>query len=128
MVAYWTGPEADPAEAKRLAESRKVVFSKTLEKADWGRVTISRGDDLAAEVAALRRETDRDVTILGSANLTNAFLKAGLIDGFRLLVTPLLLGGGTRLFQDNYDRLNLKLAKAQPLDSGAVVLEYERPA
>ncbi len=126
MVGYWTSPAADPAEAARLAAARKVVFSKTLQKADWGRVTIARGDNLAADVDAIRRETDQDVTILGSATLVNAFLRAGLVDAFHLLVNPVTLGAGTPLFQGGSDRTKWKLVRAQPLDTGAVVLDYER--
>jgi dihydrofolate reductase len=126
MVGYWTSPEADAAEAQRLADSRKAVFSRTLQKADWGRVTIARGEDLAADVAAMRRETDGELTILGSPTLVNAFLRAGLVDAFHLLINPVLLGGGTRLFQGGYDRTKWKLTSAQPFDQGPVVLNYER--
>ena len=126
MVSYWTSPAAAPAQAKQLAEARKVVFSKTLQKADWGRVTIARGVDLAADVAAMRRETDGELTILGSPMLVNAFLRAGLVDAFHLLVNPVLLGAGTPLFQGGYDRTKWKLTSAQPFDSGPVVLNYER--
>jgi dihydrofolate reductase len=126
MVAYWTSPAADPKEAARLAGMRKYVYSRTLRKADWGRVTISRGEDLAGDVAAMRRETDRDMTILGSAQVANAFLRAGLVDGFHLLVNPLLLGAGTPLFQGGYERRGLKLIEAHTLDTGSVVLDYRR--
>jgi dihydrofolate reductase len=126
MVGYWTSPEADAAEAQRLADSRKAVFSRTLQKADWGRVTIARGRDLAADVAALKAETERDITILGSAMLVNAFLRADLVDGFHLLVNPITLGAGTPLFQGGYDRRKWKLTGARPFDSGSVLLDYER--
>ena len=125
MVGYWTSPAADPKEAARLADRRKVVFSRSLQKAGWGRVTIARGDDLAADVAAMRRETDDDLTILGSATLVNAFLRAGLVDAFHLLVTPVMLGAGTPLFQGGYARQKLKLTGARPFDSGAVLMTYE---
>jgi dihydrofolate reductase len=126
MVGYWNSPAANPAQAKQLADMRKVVFSKTLQKADWGRVTIARGDDLAADVAAMKAETDKDLTILGSARLVNAFLAADLVDAFNLLVNPVTLGGGTRLFQGGFSRRKWKLAEARPFDSGAVLLNYER--
>ncbi len=126
MVGYWTSPAADPTAAARLAAMRKVVYSRTLKSADWGRVTISRGDDLAADVAALRAETDRDITILGSASVVTAFLAAGLVDQFHLLVNPILLGGGTPLFQGGFPRFGLDLVTAQPLDSGAVLLDYRK--
>jgi len=63
MVGYWTSPAADPAEAARLAATRKVVFSRTLQRADWGVVEIARGD-LVGVVSQLKRETDKDLIIL----------------------------------------------------------------
>jgi dihydrofolate reductase len=126
MVGYWTSPAADPKQAAELAVARKVVFSRTLKKADWGNVTIARGDDLAADVAAMKRETDRDLTILGSASLANAFMRAGLVDEWHLLVTPIVLGGGTALFQGGHERFRLKLESARPFDSGSVLLTYRR--
>ena len=126
MINFWTSAAAPPEQAKQLAETRKVVFSKTLQKADWGRVSIARGDDLAADVAAMRRETDRDLTILGSPTLANAFLRAGLVDAFNLLVNPILLGGGTPLFQGGYERTKWKLAGTQALDNGSVLMNYDR--
>ena len=126
MVGYWTSSAADAKQAARLAAMRKYVYSRTLDKADWGRVTISRGDDLAGDVAAMRRETDRDMTILGSGKVANAFLRAGLVDEFHLLINPILLGAGTPLFQGGYARLGLKLVEARALDTGSVVLDYVR--
>jgi dihydrofolate reductase len=126
MVGYWTSAAADAKQAAELAVARKVVFSRTLREANWGNVTISRGEDLAAEVAALRNETDRDLTILGSPTLVNAFLRAGLVDRFNLLVTPVLLGAGTPLFQGGFERSKWKLTLADAFDSGAVLLNYER--
>jgi dihydrofolate reductase len=126
MVGYWTSSAADPKQAAELAVARKVVFSKTLQKATWGNVTIARGDDLAADVAAMKRETDKDLTILGSAGLTNAFMRAGLVEEWHILVTPIVLGAGTPLFQGSYERFRLKLESARPFDSGAVLLKYVR--
>jgi dihydrofolate reductase len=66
------------------------------------------------------------MTILGSAKVVNAFLRAGLVDEFHLLVNPILLGAGTPLFQGGYARLGLKLVEARSLDTGSVVLDYVR--
>ena len=126
MVGYWTSPAADAAMAAQLAAQRKVVFSRTLKAADWGIVTIARGDDLAADVGALKRETDKDIVILGSAQLANAFLRANLVEGLHLLVTPVMIGAGKLQFQGGYGRLKWKLVNARPFDSGAVLLDYER--
>lgn len=126
MVGYWTSPAADPKQAAELAVARKVVFSRTLAEANWGNVTIARGDDLAADVAAMKRETDRDLTILGSANLVNAFVRAGLVEEWHILVNPIVLGAGVPLFQGGYQRFGLRLESARPFDSGSVLLIYTR--
>jgi dihydrofolate reductase len=123
MVAYWTSPAADPKEAARLAASRKVVFSKTLEKADWGVAEIARGDP-SAVVRRLKAETDKDIVLLGGAGMANSFMRAGLVEEYFVLVTSILLGGGTPLFQPGLSRTNLKLVEARPLDSGSVLLTY----
>jgi dihydrofolate reductase len=123
MVRYWTSPEADAAEAARLAASRKVIFSKTLEKADWGVAEIARGDP-AAVVRRLKAETDKDIVILGGAGVVNSFARAGLVEEYFVLVTPILLGGGTPLFQPGLPRTHLRLIEARPFDSGSVLLTY----
>jgi dihydrofolate reductase len=126
MVGYWTSPAADAAMAKQLAAQRKVVFSRTLRTADWGNVTISRGTDLAGDIAALKRETEKDIAILGSAQLANAFLSAGLVDGLHLLVNPVTIGAGKLLFQGGYGRQKWKLIGTRAFDTGAVLIDYER--
>jgi dihydrofolate reductase len=126
MVGYWTSAHADAAMAKQLAAQRKVVFSRTLKTADWGNVTISRGDDLAGDIATLKRETDKDIAILGSAQLANAFLRAGLVEGLHLLVTPSMIGSGKLLFQGGNGRSQWKLINSRAFDSGAMLLDYER--
>jgi dihydrofolate reductase len=127
MVGYWTSPAADPAEAARLAATRKVVFSRTLQRADWGVVEIARGD-LAGVVSQLKRETDKDLIILGSAGLASDFMEASLVEEYRLLVNPIVFGGGTPLFRQGLSRLRLKLVDARPFDSGSVLLTYEPAA
>jgi dihydrofolate reductase len=112
--------------AKQLAAQRKVVFSRTLRTADWGNVTISRGTDLAGDIAALKRETEKDIAILGSAQLANAFLSAGLVDGLHLLVNPVTIGAGKLLFQGGYGRQKWKLIGTRAFDTGAVLIDYER--
>jgi dihydrofolate reductase len=123
MARYWTSPEADGTEAKRLAGLRKLVFSTTLESANWGNVAIVR-DDVAGEIARLKAEPGKDLTMFGGAGLANSFIRLGLFDEYQLLVTPLLLGGGTPLFQGGYGRQNLKLVESRPFDSGCVKQTY----
>jgi dihydrofolate reductase len=126
MAAYWTSPQAEPKEAAQLTATPKVVFSKSLKEATWANTTIHRGKNLREEIAGLKRQTDKDLMIFGSASLGNAFISAGLIDEFRILINPIVLGAGRSLFQGGYERFRLKLTGAQPFDSGGVLLSYER--
>jgi dihydrofolate reductase len=103
----------------------KVVFSRTLQVADWGKVTIVR-DDIAGEIARRKAEGDREMVLIAGASIAQAFLQLGLIDELCLLVSPLLLGGGTRLFTGGYDRMPLQLTEALPFESGAVRVTYRR--
>lgn len=125
MAAYWTSPAADGPEAKILADMEKIVFSTTLEAANWGQVRIVR-DDIAGEMARLKAGPGKDLVLLGGAGIANAFLRASLVDELTLLVSPLLQGGGKRLFQDGRPRAGLTLRSATPFDSGAVLLTYDR--
>ena len=125
MASYWTSAAADGAEAAILADMDKIVFSTTLKEANWGRVRIVR-DDIAGEMARLKAEPGKDLVLLGGAGIANAFLRAGLVDELSLLVSPLLQGGGKRLFEEGRPRTDLTLRCATPFDSGAVLLTYDR--
>jgi len=126
MAAYWTSPQAEPKEAAQLTATPKVVFSKTLKEATWANTTIYRGENLREEIAGLKRQTEKDLMIFGSATIGNAFMSAGLIDEFRILINPIVLGAGRSLFESGHERFRLKLTGAQAFDSGSVLLSYER--
>jgi dihydrofolate reductase len=125
MADFWRSPKAPAAQAEALANMDKLVFSRTLQVADWGKVAIVR-DDIAGEIARRKAEGDRDMVLIAGAGIARTFLELGLIDELCLLVSPLLLGGGTRLFTGGYDRTPLQLTEALPFDSGAVRLTYRR--
>ncbi|MDR3475831.1 MAG: dihydrofolate reductase family protein [Devosia sp.] len=125
MAGYWTSPLADKAEAAILAAADKLVFSTTLKQADWGNVRIVRGD-LPGEMARLKARPGRDMVLFGGAGIAGSFLRAGLVDELSLLLSPLLQGGGKRLFEDIGGRTSLEFMGADPFDSGAVLLTYRR--
>ena len=125
MAAYWNSPAADGPEAKILADMEKIVFSTTLAEANWGRIRIVR-EDIAGEMARAKAGQGKDLVLIGGAGIANAFLRAGLVDELSVLVSPLLQGGGKRLFQDGRPRAGLALKSTTPFDSGAVLLTYER--
>ena len=123
MVQFWTSPAAPQEEARQLAEVPKIVFSRSLQKASWKNSTIVR-DDIADTVMKLKAEPGGDIVLIGGAGIANTFMKQGLIDEYRLLVSPIVLGAGTPLFQGGYARFNLTLADAKPFDTGAILLTY----
>jgi dihydrofolate reductase len=124
MTAFWTSANAPQEEAKLLADLPKVVFSRTLTKADWKNTTIVR-DNIAGEVNKLKQRPGKDLVLIAGAGIANTFIKLGLIDEYSLLVSPFLLGGGTPLFQGGFERQNLTLTDAKPFDNGAILLTYQ---
>jgi dihydrofolate reductase len=124
FAGYWpsaTGPDAD-----RLNQLPKTVFSRTLKKVDWNNSRLLAGN-VGEEVARLKRQPGRDLALFGSASLAATLIRLGLIDEYRILVTPVILGAGTPMFRDVDSVLNLKLVKAATWSSGTVALWY-RPA
>jgi dihydrofolate reductase len=119
---YWpsaTGPDAD-----RLNQLPKVVFSRTLEKVDWNNSRLVKGN-VAEEVARWKQEPGKDLALFGSADLASTFIRLGLIDEYRILVTPVILGSGTPMFKGITDRIALKLLAATPWSSGTMALYYQ---
>jgi dihydrofolate reductase len=98
MAAYW--PDSDQPYAKPMNEIPKVVFSNSLESADWGATRIVAGD-LAEGVRQLKEESaDKYLLAHGGARFVRSLVKTGLIDEFRLLVHPALLGAGEQIFTE----------------------------
>ena len=126
MASYWPTPDAvanDPEVAGLMNSLPKVVFSNTLPGADWSNTTLVAGD-AAEELARLKQQPGKDMIVLGSSNLAASLAERGLIDEFRIMINPVLLGGGTPLLHGIYQRLNLRLLSARPFASGNVLLSY----
>ncbi|MGV9536970.1 dihydrofolate reductase family protein [Streptosporangium sandarakinum] len=132
MSAFWPHAESmsddphDLAFAPIWRRTQKIVFSTTLEAADWDARVI--GGDLAEEVTALKRQPGRDMLLNGGASLGAALGRLGLIDEYQVIVHPVVLGGGRRLFPETKDRLGLRLIGSRILDSRTVLLRYEPAA
>jgi dihydrofolate reductase len=120
MHAFW--PTAEGEFASRLNEMRKYVVSSTLTNLPWN--TSVLGDDWLAEVARLRTEIDGEILVYGSRRLCRALIEKGLVDELRLLVYPLVLGAGDRLFGETDDKVPLRLVEARPFEGGLVGMIY----
>lgn len=130
--SFWGAAETDPSSpaasipyAPVMNRLPKTVFTKTLSGNPGWNGTIVR-DDLAGAVARLRAEVKGDIVMFGGAGIANAFVRLDLFDEYRLMVIPSLFGAGTRLFEPGFDRLKLKLLESRALDTGAVIMHYER--
>ena len=126
MIQYWPTPAAlqqNPIVAERMNAGPKAVFSRTLKSASWNNTTLLKGE-LTAEVQKLK-EGDRDITTLGSGSLVTQLANAGLVDELTIVVIPVILGGGKRVFDGLTDPRGLKLTKTRSFKNGKVVLSYE---
>ncbi len=98
-----------------------IVLSKTLDKVAWKTTLIVRD---AEEIRRMKQQPGKDIYVVGGATLVSSLTNLGLIDEFRLMVNPLVLGGGKALFKDVKERHALRLTRAKPLGVGKVALTY----
>ncbi|HET7553121.1 MAG TPA: dihydrofolate reductase family protein [Gemmatimonadaceae bacterium] len=121
MASHW--PSAKGETAERMNRIRKMVFSSSLDRADWSNTTLVR-DCVAGEVARLKDQPGKDILVIGSAALSATLLEHGLIDEYRLGLAPVVLGGGNPLFKPSSNTTPMDLIEARPLKSGCVLLRY----
>lgn len=127
MASYWpsaTPPAENPILIDAMNNSPKIVFSRTLKKAEWKNTTVIK-DNIADEIQKLKKQPGTDMVILGSGSIVQAFTNLGLIDEYELSVHPIVLGSGKSLFGNIRKRLNLKLVKTETFKNGVVILGYQ---
>lgn len=116
--------EGDEKEfADKINAMTKIVFSKTLQKAPWGKWPEAKiiRSDAAAEVANLRKESGKDMVLWGSLSVAQSLMRAGQVDEYQLIICPVVFGDGKQLFRD--DR-KMKLVETKSFDRSAVLLTY----
>jgi dihydrofolate reductase len=121
MAGFW--PTSDDAYAAPMNEIPKIVFSRTLKRADWPESRIARGE-LADEIASLKLEPGKDMIAWGGASLAQSLNRLGLVDEYRLILQPVALGEGSPLFKDLDTPLQLELVDAETYPTGAALLVY----
>ena len=127
MASYWPTPlaiEDDPVVAAKMNSIPKFVFSRSLRSADWENTQLIHRD-AGDEISNLKQQPGGDLFIFGSANLASSLTRQGLIDEYRLMLNPLVLGDGRPLFEELAERLSLKLIKTKVFASGNVLLTYQ---
>ena len=122
MATFW--PTSTDDYAAPMNDIPKVVFSKTLEKANWPESSIARGE-LADEFAALKSHPGGEIIVWGGARFAQALSRAGLIDQYAIVVQPVAFGGGEPIFQDLPDTLQLTLSGTTTFASGTVLNLYQ---
>jgi dihydrofolate reductase len=125
--AYWPGQSADENPMAEVINGLpKYVVSTTLDEVTWQNSTLL-GADYAAEISTLKETSGKDISISGSATLVRSLLRGGLLDELRLMIHPVVLGEGKRLFQNGTAQTPLELVASQTFDTGVLNLTY-RPA
>jgi dihydrofolate reductase len=124
MSSFW--PTSTDAFAAPMNDRPKVVFSKTLTRADWATSTIARGE-LADEVARLKDQSGGDIIVYGGYTLAQGLTGQDLVDVYRLVTRPVALGSGEPMFKDLPTGRRLDLVECTPYPDGTVVTIYRRP-
>jgi dihydrofolate reductase len=125
FAGYWpNAPEEEQVIAEPLNTKPKYVASTTLpDTLEWQNSTVLQGD-IAEAVAALKQEGGADLHVIGSGQLVQTLIEHDLVDEFRLMIDPLILGGGKRLFHDDGALRPLRLVDSQATTTGAILVTY----
>jgi dihydrofolate reductase len=126
MASYWPTEAAisdDPAIAGLMNSLPKIVISTTLDAADWHNSRLVK-ENVAEEISKLKQGPGKEIAIFGSSDLAVSLAEMGLVDEYRIMVNPVILGEGKPLFK-GADKLSLKLIKTRTFKSGNVLLYYQ---
>jgi dihydrofolate reductase len=127
MASYWPTPEGlkdDPTIADKMNSLSKIVFSKTVDKATWNNSKMFSEINVE-EIKNMKEATGKDIAIFGSGTIVTALTELGLIDEYRFIVNPVILGKGKTLFANLEKKSGLKLLKIHEFKSGNISLSYK---
>jgi dihydrofolate reductase len=125
LASFWPHQKNDDmGPASKLNSVPKYVVSSTLKKADWNNTTIIK-DNVVEEITKLKQKPGTEIQIEGSATLVKSLIKANLIDEYRFLVHPIMMGSGKRFFKAGMHTTGLTLVKTKTLDLGVILLCYQ---
>lgn len=128
MASYWSSPEAlqnDPVVAEGMNDSEKIVVSRSLNQADWANSRLIR-ENVFAELKKLKKESAKDITVLGSGSLLAQLAGEGLVDEFQVMLDPVAIPEGKRLFEGMPHLIQLELMNSKIFPSGVVLLNYRK--
>jgi len=120
----WPAMTDEQGFADRMNSLPKYVVSTTLSEATWNNSRLIK-EHVVEEIAALKQQSGQDILVAGSADLVHTLMQHDLVDEYKLMVHPVLVGEGKRLFKDGIDKLVLKLVGTKAFSSGIVILTYQ---
>lgn len=126
MAGYWPTQDAynsDPITAEYMNTINKIVVSRTMTEADWNNTTLIQ-DNIVEEISRLREQSGKQIAILGSSRLAKSLIQANVIDEYRFIVNPLVLGKGQTLFEGLEEMSRLEHVHTRTFRSGNVLLCY----
>lgn len=129
FITYWSSVSTQPdnpeyAFAKKLMDTPKIVFSRTLKESKWENTVLAKGD-FAEEIEALKKKAGKDIIVYGGADFDASLIQKGLIDEYYLFVNPVVIGKGKSIFSMIDHQVKLKLVEFVPFACGVVLLRYE---
>jgi dihydrofolate reductase len=123
FIPHWaSNPEQEGAD--KFNSTKKIVFTKTLDKSEWDNTILAKGD-LVDEITKLKNQDGKDIIVYGGSTFVSALIKKGLVDEFHLFINPTAIGSGLTIFNELDSRQNLTLIKSISFDCGIVVLNYK---
>ena len=129
FISYWFDVINKPDDpeysiAKKMVETPKIVFTKSLTKSEWPNTEIATGD-LKEEITNLKSQEGGDIIVYGGASFDSSLIKENLIDEYYLFINPVVIGNGKTIFGDLKEIRKLSLVESITFDSGTVLLHYE---
>jgi dihydrofolate reductase len=129
FISYWSNVMNKPENpeykfAKKMMETPKIVFTKTLNKSEWPNTEIATGD-LKEEITKLKSQEGGDIIVYGGASFDSSLIKENLIDEYYLFINPVAIGNGKTIFMDLNEIRKFTLVESIAFDSGTVLLHYE---
>ena len=129
MAAFWPDAKTETAALaaikNKMNSLQKIVFSKTLKKAEWNNTRLIR-EHITDEIIKLKQQPGKDIVIFGSGTIVSELTALKLIDEYRLIVNPVILSSGNPLFKSINEKVNLRLINMKVLASGSVIMYYQR--
>jgi len=127
MAAYWPTENAiknQPQVAKGMNNAEKIVFSRKLKKTEWDNTRLIK-ENVEEEIRKIKKQSGKDLVILGSGSIITQFAEWGLIDVYQFMIDPVALGGGTPAFKGLKSKLDLELTNTKTFKSGTVLVTYK---